>query len=224
MIVIGYQGIGKSTLAHQDKNFIDLESGCFWVNDERPDNWYEYYCNVAEHLSAQGYIVFVSSHEVVRERLWHSGQEVVCCVPSLDLKTQWIQKLEDRYNMTKLNKDYKAWMNAADRYEENIREIAGRGFKVLWIKGMRYDLRSLIMTHVKSFGGVTFNVFREEVNKEIDKSVSDLTDVKKYRSEARRFKNKYVNLKHKVNQFIASLDEDVTKPDEDEEENDTSGS
>ena len=29
MIIIGYQGIGKSTLANKDDKFIDLESGSF---------------------------------------------------------------------------------------------------------------------------------------------------------------------------------------------------
>ena len=224
MIVIGYQGIGKSSLAKQDKNFIDLESGCFWVNDKRPDDWYEYYCNVAEHLSSQGYIVFVSSHQVVRDRLRSSPYQVVCCAPSLDLKTQWIQKLEDRYNLTRLQKDYKAWRNAVDRYDENIREIADHGFDMIWVKNMQYDLRSLIINYIRSSCGIKFNALREETNIVIDKTVSDLTDASKYRSEARRFKSKYVNLKHKVNQFIASLDEDDTKLDEAEEENDTTGS
>ena len=67
MIVIGYQGIGKSTLANKDLRFIDLESGNFWVDGKRADDWYKPYCQIAEHLSRQGYIVFTSSHEVVRK-------------------------------------------------------------------------------------------------------------------------------------------------------------
>ena len=59
MIVIGYQGVGKSTLAGKDYRFIDLESGCFWVdgpNGERvrADDWYKAYCQVAVDLSDQG--------------------------------------------------------------------------------------------------------------------------------------------------------------------------
>lgn len=38
MIVIGYQGIGKSTLANKDLRFIDLESGNFWVDGKRADD------------------------------------------------------------------------------------------------------------------------------------------------------------------------------------------
>lgn len=30
MIITGYQGIGKSTLAKTNDKIIDLESSCFW--------------------------------------------------------------------------------------------------------------------------------------------------------------------------------------------------
>lgn len=37
MIIIGYQGIGKSTLAKNSLKYIDLESGNFWINGERDE-------------------------------------------------------------------------------------------------------------------------------------------------------------------------------------------
>ena len=52
MIVIGYQGIGKSSLAGRNNIFIDLESGNFWVDGKRADDWYKPYCQIAEHLSS----------------------------------------------------------------------------------------------------------------------------------------------------------------------------
>ena len=67
MIIIGYQGIGKSTLSARNLKYVDLESSNFWFDDPetkqrvRHFNWYEMYCNVAEYLSRQGYVVFVSS-------------------------------------------------------------------------------------------------------------------------------------------------------------------
>lgn len=144
MIVIGYQGIGKTTLANTSMEYIDLESSNFFVNGERADDWYVPYCNIAESLSKHEYVVFVSSHEVVRERLKNSNEKVVCCVPSKDLKDKWIKKLEDRYNETQLEKDYKAYMNAKERYEENIDEIENSGFPVIRIRNMNYDLESLL--------------------------------------------------------------------------------
>ena len=145
MIVIGYQGIGKSTLSNNDLRFIDLESGNFWVDGKRADDWYKPYCQIAEHLSKQGYIVFTSSHEVVRKQLINSDEQVICCAPDLSLKDEWIQKLKDRYEASGLDKDYKAYMNAADRYAENITEIANSGFGVLWLDSMDYELDTMVL-------------------------------------------------------------------------------
>ena len=116
MIVIGYQGIGKSTLAGRNNKFIDLESSNFWIDGKRADDWYKPYCKIAEHLSQQGYIVFTSSHEVVRKQLEDSDEIVVLAFPSAELKWEWIAKLEKRYEESGLEKDYKALMNAKDRY------------------------------------------------------------------------------------------------------------
>ena len=144
MIIIGYQGIGKSTLANKNNKYIDLESGNFWHNGIRPENWYIYYCNIAEHLSKQGYNVFVSSHEVVRNRLKNSSEIVICIYPSLFLANEWKQKLEQRYNQSSLEKDYKAWKNAEDRYHENISELMMCGIPHIEINSLNYNLKDLI--------------------------------------------------------------------------------
>lgn len=146
MIVIGYQGIGKSSLAGRDHKFIDLESSNFWVDGKRADDWYKPYCQIAEHLSRQGYIVFTSSHEVVRKQLENSREVVVVVYPSLELKNMWIDKLENRYRDTGLEKDYKALMNAKDRYEENIQELVNCKvpYKVM-LKNRDYDLEASLI-------------------------------------------------------------------------------
>ena len=145
MIVIGYQGIGKSTLANKDLRFVDLESGNFWVDGKHADDWYKPYCQIAEHLSQQGYNVFVSSHEVVRNRLRKYSNEQLCVVfPSVELKDQWIDKLKKRFESTKLEKDYKAWMNAEDRYTENINELKNSGISYIEIKDINYSLEDIL--------------------------------------------------------------------------------
>lgn len=149
MIIIGYQGIGKSTLAGKN-NCIDLESGNFWFHDVetyqkvRHNDWYIPYCNIANHLSEQGYIVFTSSHEVVRNELKKSKEDVFIIYPSIELKDEWIKKLEDRYNQTGLDKDYKALMNAKDRYEENIKELKSCKLNHYEISTMDYNLEKII--------------------------------------------------------------------------------
>lgn len=140
MIIIGYQGIGKSTLAQCNLNYIDLESSNFWIDGKRADDWYKPYCKIAEHLSRQGYRVFVSSHECVRKMLKDSNEQVVCCVPAVSLKEQWIERLKKRYESDQSNKNYKAYMNAVDRYEDNIMEIEFSGFPIVILTSMDYDL------------------------------------------------------------------------------------
>ena len=151
MIVIGYQGIGKSTLAGRNNRFIDLESGNFWVDGKRADDWYKPYCNIAEHLSQQGYIVFTSSHEVVRKQLENSDEVVAVVCPSVELKNEWILKLEKRYKESGLEKDYKALMNAKDRYEENIKELSESNHRYckVAITKMDYDLEASLI-HLKN--------------------------------------------------------------------------
>ena len=136
MIVIGYQGIGKSTTADRDICYIDLESGNFWIDGKRADDWYKPYCKIAEHLSQQGYIVFTSSHEVVREQLKNSTETVVVVYPANELRESWIERLWMRYQETGLDKDYKAYANAKARYgglfagNLRVREVIDAAFQL----------------------------------------------------------------------------------------------
>ena len=143
MIIIGYQGIGKSTLAGY-KDCIDLESGNFWIDGKRAEDWYIPYCKIANHLSEQGYIVFVSSHEVVRKELQKSEERVVAICPAVELRDEWVAKLEERYNQSGLEKDYKAWKNAKDRYVDNIYEIIDDVSEVYYIRHMGYSLKGIL--------------------------------------------------------------------------------
>lgn len=144
MIIIGYQGIGKSTLAKDSWKYIDLESGNFWVNGERDEQWYKPYCNIANHLSAQGYTVFTSSHKEVREELKNSSEVVKIAFPALELKTDWLIRLTNRYNESMLEKDYKALINASLYYEDNINDLMNEPFDKIVINNIDYNLRKLI--------------------------------------------------------------------------------
>lgn len=126
MIVIGYQGIGKSTMSKKFLECIDLESSNFRIDGVRVDDWYKAYSNIALDLSRQGYIVFTSSHAPVREWLGtrnSTNEKIVICYPAIALKDQWIEKLQKRYDASSLRKDYAALMNAKDRYADNIQEM-----------------------------------------------------------------------------------------------------
>ena len=86
MIYVGYQGIGKSTLANKDLKYIDLESSNTFIDGERPKRWEAMYVNFAVCLSKQGYNVFISSHKVVRNEMLNRNIDFVSFVPSIALK------------------------------------------------------------------------------------------------------------------------------------------
>ena len=148
MIYCGYQGIGKSTLGGKF-NIIDLESGNFWVNNVRVNEWYAIYANMAQHLSNQGFIVFTASHKIFRDYLNEQGIEFTTISPSVDLKDEWIKRLEERYNITKLDKDYKALMNAKEKYEENVLDLQSEK-NALIINRMDYSLLDMLIKNKKS--------------------------------------------------------------------------
>ena len=129
-----------------------MESGNFWVNGERAENWYIPYCQIAEHLSKQGYIVFTSSHQCVRDWFKNHGTQIIAtCFPSLKLKDKWIEKLEKRYNESHLEKDYKALMNAKDRYEQNVLELMNEeNFYHIEITNIPYNLHAGIIAFIEN--------------------------------------------------------------------------
>lgn len=153
MIYVGYQGIGKSTLANKDLKYIDLESSNTFIDGKRPEKWETLYVNFALSLNEQGYNVFISSHKAVRIELLKRNIIFASIVPSIDLKEQWIQKLEERYNKTKSEKDFKALANAKDCFEENIEDIKRDSILCWEISNMEYDLKNFLE---KDFGFTFF--------------------------------------------------------------------
>lgn len=125
MIIIGFPGIGKSTLASNNDKFVDLESSYFKTPDARNEDWVVDYCKLAEILSKNGSIVLVSSHKAVRDYIanMHTDEPVACVFPSGGIREQWIKKLEDRYMNSGLDKDYRAFIRARDNYDDDIREL-----------------------------------------------------------------------------------------------------
>ena len=129
MIITGYQGIGKSTLASKRMDVIDLESSCFWNKEvtpkSRPNDWYVYYGQVAIDLSKQGYTVFVSCHPQVREWIENNrGKERFCAIfPSKSIEKEWINKLQNRYDDTKSEKDLAALEHAKKFFKSDIDKL-----------------------------------------------------------------------------------------------------
>ena len=144
MIIVGYPGVGKSSLAKVHyHDYIDLESS--WFQTGAANNWWEVYCNVAEHLSENGHVVFVSCHACVRYYLaLHSKQKVVVVYPSDALRDQWIEKLRIRWEVTGAEKDLRAYERAAAYYADDILELSSCGLERVELDDMNYELGTLV--------------------------------------------------------------------------------
>ena len=151
VIYICYQGVGKSSTVNECDFFIDLESSNFKdENGYRTDDWYVYYVNMAFDLASQGYSVFVSSHEVVRRQIsymkekYYPNIRVAIVYPTVDIKDEWMERLENRYNENPTEKNKIAWLNAKDRFAENIaemeRDVDDFGFHKVEIDTCKYKL------------------------------------------------------------------------------------
>lgn len=150
MIVIGYQGIGKSTICKDNPRYIDFESSALKMFGRRPPGWEMPYCQMAIWLSKQGYVVFTSSHKEVRKLLTESNEYCIAIAPSAELEKEWIAKLSTRYEESRLEKDRLAYLNAQDRYVENIAEIVKDVENVVVINRMDYDLNLIVTNCEKS--------------------------------------------------------------------------
>ena len=146
MIIIGFPGIGKSTLSRGiGGKYLDLESSMFSVNKEKIKNWEVPYTRTAEYLSRKGFDVFVSSHPEVSKALEFCSEIVVMCFPSLDLRDEWITRLKKRFAESQLPKDKRAARHAAMNYVKDIQNMMAHAeeyqFPTIILKSMDYDLK-----------------------------------------------------------------------------------
>lgn len=154
MIIIGFPGIGKSSVTRAydgDTNttsYIDLESSNF-VKD---NNWVKEYCCLAIDLDLQGYNVFVSSHGAVREYLAEKQDvfpDIIEVFPSKELKIDWLNRLESRYIKCKTAKNERALNYMRNNFDAAVDEMECDAIihKVRITKENMNDLRKAMMDY-----------------------------------------------------------------------------
>lgn len=151
LIIIGYQGIGKSSFASSRNKTIDLESSNFKVDGERDDNWQVIYCRIAVSLAKQGYIVFTSSHQVVVEEFMKYGNldddyTIIIVSPHYSLEIEWVEKLRQRWIADKKNeKNYTAYKDAEENFQNEICWLASQNeLPYIPIKAMDYVFSRIV--------------------------------------------------------------------------------
>jgi adenylate kinase family enzyme len=114
-VVSGFPGVGKST-ARNRPGFVDLDSSSFSKNwkGEVPSNWPYNYMNAIQcHVDDE--IVFVSSHEVVREALEKDGLPYVLVYPEKDCLDEYMDRYRNRGSSEQfidlIRSNWDAWLD-----------------------------------------------------------------------------------------------------------------
>lgn len=127
MIIIGFPGIGKSSVSNPFTGYVDLESSNF----PKTEGWEKVYCDVALDLSQQGYDVFVSSHKQVRDYLakFQDVDDIIEVFPEAHLHDMWIERLSKRYNSTREEKHQKALDYMSENYYSAVADMENDDIK-----------------------------------------------------------------------------------------------
>lgn len=118
MIICGYAGVGKSTLAKEVAGIMDLESTPFEKDWER-------YAKCAIHYHKNGYIVLVSCHKEIREcilsMLAGDNTNVCTIVPNVADKELYRERYTRRGNTPEFIKvqmdNWKKWLDKGNAIE-----------------------------------------------------------------------------------------------------------
>ena len=189
MIIIGYPGVGKTEAAKQFSSFaLDLESSeCIYKPEKKNEHTYDTtmtitssvtsnshdyyvtdeikefntYCKMAEYLSKNNKIVFVSSHKEVQDYFCKSTEPVYACYPDKEIKEEWIQFLRNRYISDDSDKNYKAYMRAVNNFDEDIDYMSTRGFVNIKLKDGAF-LSNILEESFKKEQEMRENVSKED--------------------------------------------------------------
>ena len=143
LIICGYPGIGKSSIAGWN-NCIDLESSLFSHYEDScrksDDIWVGEYCNLAYYLALQGYTVMTSTHIVTR----YKDVPIVIFCPRYDMKEAWAIRLVNRYLNSENEKDLRAFQGAIQYWDKKLDHCFRTGLLVHCPDEIDYDLRDYI--------------------------------------------------------------------------------
>ena len=137
MIICGFPGVGKSSIARTLPGIVDLESTPF------NKNW-KIYANVIEHMDKNGYIVLVSSHKELREELRSKKLNYIYVKPKKELKKEYLERYKKRDNkksfIDQLDKNWDEYMKTL-RGENTVELDSGEYLldKLDYIKYIKYE-------------------------------------------------------------------------------------
>lgn len=121
-IISGFAGVGKSYVAKNKTNYVDLESTPF------NKNW-DLYADVAIHMAKNGYNVMISCHKEIRGKLKERGVEYIVYLPTKEEKYDYLKRYKNRGNNEAFLKLFE------DNFDKFIDEIDITEKNKFWLHG-----------------------------------------------------------------------------------------
>jgi len=92
MIICGFPGIGKSTLAKKYNNVIDIDVADYFFNFNFPYN----YIDDILKINYQNKIVLVSAHKIIVDLLHYNKCKPILVYPEQKLKKEYMKRYKKR--------------------------------------------------------------------------------------------------------------------------------
>lgn len=119
MIICGFPGVGKTTMARASQ-WIDLESTPFQKD-------FETYARVAKHMSDNGYNVMVSTHTELLYQFEKIGVPYTVVVPSLEEKIEYRKRYDARGNSWQfieyVTENWDQWIGNIVNHKSELRTV-----------------------------------------------------------------------------------------------------
>jgi hypothetical protein len=114
-VISGFPGVGKSYFftKFKDSNVLDSDSSKF-DKSEFPENYIKH---IKENLDSAD-LIFVSSHQEVRDALREEGIDFVLVYPDRSIKEEYINRYKQRGNLDyfvkRLESNWEDWMTGLE--------------------------------------------------------------------------------------------------------------
>lgn len=142
MIICGFPGVGKSCVASNRENIVDLESSAFsWIYDPvnhpnggrvRNPNFPLNYINAIRSAQENFEYILVASHKAVRDALEAEGIPYIIVAPRKELKNEYLK----RYLQRGSEIEFIELLN--EKWDEFLSDIATADVPVIWLDKGEY--------------------------------------------------------------------------------------
>ena len=146
MIIVGYYGVGKTTLCKNVATNIDLDC----ISADPSPVVVDAYADMIKSMNEDGYDVFIQSNEQLIRTLCKLGlrEQILIVTPGYSLKEQWATKLCEQYDTSETSASLRSLLVSTSNYNAATADLLALAFElnvmVYCIINMDYKLEKIV--------------------------------------------------------------------------------